>query len=404
PPSQDPWFQPPADWQSKAPGTVLKVRKSPYTNITIRNCIDTFQVQYRTSDTHNNASWGHATQFIPASHANCTASRPETCAHGIVSYEIPYDSADPDATPSYLLQWGEPYGEMADLLANGWFVSVPDYEGPLSSYCAGVQSGHSTLDSVRAVLQVASEFGISNGTAKAALWGYSGGAMATGFAAELAASYAPDLHLAGVVEGGTVPNITSVGKLMNGKDTAGLLVAGIVGITSQHATARAYLLSRLKTTGEFNITGFLDATSMTGVQALLNYMYQDVYGYFLGGEQDFHDPRVTQMYESDAVMGRHGTPDMPLFIYKAIQDEMSAVNETDALVQGFCEKGANVLYHRNSIGGHNQELWQGRARAMDFLRMVLDGKSANETSSGALVEMPEKGCRIVNVTIAVNVT
>jgi hypothetical protein len=100
PPSADPWFQPPADWQLKTPGSVLKVRKSPYSNITIANCIDTFQVQYRTTDTHNNASWAVSTQFIPASHAKCNATHPELCAHGIVSYEIPYDSADPDATPS----------------------------------------------------------------------------------------------------------------------------------------------------------------------------------------------------------------------------------------------------------------------------------------------------------------
>ncbi|CZR51588.1 related to lipase 1 [Phialocephala subalpina] len=401
PPSADPWFQPPADWQLKTPGSVLKVRKSPYSNITIANCIDTFQVQYRTTDTHNNASWAVSTQFIPASHAKCNATHPELCAHGIVSYEIPYDSADPDATPGYLLQWGEPYGEMSDLLARGWFVSVPDYEGPLSSYCAGVQAGHATLDSVRAVLQVAGDFGLRTADARAALWGYSGGAMATEFAAELAGSYTPDLKLAGVVEGGTAPNITTVGKLMNGKDTAGLLVAGLVGITSQHTEARQYILSRLKNSGPYNITGFLNATNMSGVQALVNYMYQDVYKYFLGGESDLDSKILTDMYNQDAVMGYHGTPNMPMFIYKAISDEMSAVNETDALVDSFCKQGANILYHRNSIGGHNQELWQGRHRALDFLAEVLDGTNGTNVTSG--IEIPQKGCLVKNVTVAVTV-
>ncbi|KAE8450284.1 hypothetical protein EG329_006712 [Mollisiaceae sp. DMI_Dod_QoI] len=398
PPSVDPWFQPPADWQLKTPGTVLKVRKSPYKNITIDHCIDTFQIQYRTTDSQHNASWAVSTQFIPASHAGCNASHPESCAHGIVSYEIPYDSADPDATPSYLLQWGEPYGEMSDLLNRGWFVTVPDYEGPLSSYCSGVQAGHATLDSIRALLQVAGDFGLRTDTARAALWGYSGGSMATEFAAELASSYAPDLQLAAVVEGGTAPNISTVGKLMNKKDTVGLLIAGLVGITSQHSDARQYLLSRLKDSGPYNATGFLNATSMSGVQSLINYEYQDVYQYFVGGESDLDSKIFIDMYNSDAVMGLHGTPNMPMFIYKAIGDEMSAANETDKLVDSFCHQGANILYHRNMIGGHNQELWQGRHRALDYLSWALDGKNV----SG--MEIPSKGCVIKNVTEAVNVT
>ncbi|KAF8853123.1 hypothetical protein BDZ45DRAFT_707099 [Acephala macrosclerotiorum] len=269
---------PPTDWQLKTPGSVLKVRK-PHNNITIRNAIDTFQVQYRTIDTHSNVSWAVSTQFIPALQARCNATHVGFCAHGIVSYEIPYDSADPDATPSYLLQWGEPYGEMSDLLARGWFVSVPNYEGPLPSYCARVQSGHATLDS----------------------------------------------HC--VVEGGTVPNITTIEKLMNGKDTAGLLVAGLVGITSQHTEARQYILSRLKDSSPYNVTGFLNATTMSGVQALINYIYQDAYSYFLRVESDLD------------ILGFHGTPNMPMFIYKAIADEMSAVNETDALADNFFAQG-----------------------------------------------------------------
>lgn len=228
--------------------------------------------------------------------------------------------------------------------------------------------------------------------------------MATEFAAELAGSYAPDLKLAGIVEGGTVPNITSVGKLMNKKDTAGLLVGGLVGITSQHEAARQYLISRLKKEGEYNATGFLSVANMTAVQALLNYEYQDVYAYFIGGEDDMANQVLLDMYNSDAVMGHHGIPNMPMFVYKAANDEMSAVNETDAMIANFCQHGANILYHRNLLGGHNQELWGGRPRALDFMSVVIDGKNKTDSGMETEIALMGKGCRVQDVTVAVNVT
>ncbi|KUJ07244.1 LIP-domain-containing protein, partial [Mollisia scopiformis] len=389
-PTQDPWFSPPTGWESTAPGTAMKVRYSPYRNISIGDCADTFQVLFRTSDTNNNASWGVTTVFIPASHTECSSTQPQNCSRGLVTYEVPYDSADPDATPSYLLQYGEPYGEIYELLKRGWFVNTPDYEGPLSSYCAGVQSGHATLDSIRAVLQVSQEFGLNASTARAAIWGYSGGALASEFAAELAGVYAPDLKLAGVVQGGTIPNVTSAGNKMTSKDTAGLAIAGIIGITSQQPAARKYLDSVLRNTGSFNSTQFYTATTMSGSQVLVAFENQNISDYFYNGTEALAAPVLVDVYNDDAVMGHHGVPNMPMFIYKAIHDEMSAAAETDLLVDSFCQQGANILYHRNRVGGHNEELWQGRGRALAYLSAVVDGTDE--------IDYPKTGCSIQNVT------
>lgn len=42
------------------------------------------------------------------------------------------------------------------------------------------------------------------------MWGYSGGSIASTFAAELQASYAPELDFAGAALGGIVPDLTEV--------------------------------------------------------------------------------------------------------------------------------------------------------------------------------------------------
>jgi hypothetical protein len=69
-------------------------------------------------------------------------------------------------------------------------VNVPDYEGPLASFTAGLMSGYATLDSVRAALNCGEILGLSP-KARYAMYGFSGGALA----AEWAAEFNRNMHL-----------------------------------------------------------------------------------------------------------------------------------------------------------------------------------------------------------------
>ncbi|KAK3940259.1 secretory lipase-domain-containing protein [Diplogelasinospora grovesii] len=393
PPSLDPWYRAPddMDWEDSDPGTVLKIRHAPRLNQTVGNALTAYHVLYRSTDSEYNPSWDVTTLFIPLWQYRCSASAPALCAHALLSYQIPYDTCNVDASPSFGLHVGEPYGEISDALSLGWFVAVPDYEGPLASYAAGVQAGHATLDGVRAVLRVAGLFGLRTHVTKVALWGYSGGALASEWAAELSVQYAPKLNVAGIALGGLTPNVTSVTDFINGRECAGLIPAGLLGIASQHPAAMNWMLSRLKPTGPYNAATFLSVRHLTAAQSIALFRYQNMYNYFVGGWWDIHVPRVMRlMYDVDGYMGYHGVPRMPVFVYKAIHDELSRVEDTDALVNRFCGVGANILYHRNTAGGHNQELVNGRQRAFTWLASILDG--SYDTIYSAM------GCTIVNVT------
>ncbi|KAK4462642.1 lipase 2 [Cladorrhinum samala] len=406
PPSLDPWYSPPPDWQVAVPGTPLSIRSPAYPTINIRNCRDTLQILYRSSDTHGNPSWSVTTVFIPTSHSPACGTSAQTtnttCSHGIVSYLVPSDSVSPDAAPSYLLQSREPYGEMRDLLARGYIVAVPDYEGPTASYCAGAQAGHATLDGIRAVLASTDRIGVPLEKARHAIWGYSGGAFAAGFALELMGAYAPELRtkVVGGAIGGPSPNLTTVAQAMNSKDTAGLVIASLVGVTSQWPEAGEFLRSRLKKEGPRNATEFMKIEKMAGVEALMAFPRQNVYDYFENGEQDVWHPTIQAVIDRDAVMGTVGAPptEVPVFVYKAVDDEMSAVGETDDLVAKYCSRGSTVLYHRNKLGGHNDELWSGRLRTMDFLAHVLDDKRSSNMT------VPEAGkCLTQDVAVPLDV-
>ena len=392
-PSQDQWYRSPDGWENTTAGTVLKVRQHAYPTrpFAIQNVGDTFQVQFRSLDSHKNPFWGVTTVFIPVN-SRCqpgNATSPTNCTQPILSYQLPYDTSCLDASPSFGLQWGEPYGEIAAALGRGWWVSVPDYEGPLASYGANIVAGYITVDSMRAVMNVTSDiYNIQD--SRIAMWGYSNGASATEAAAEFAPAHAPDLKIEGAVFGGLSTNVAAAGPLLTQTQVAGLLVQGLIGVTSQYPEQRKYLVSRLNPSGPYNATEFFWASYMSGWQSLLYYCYVDIFSYFIGGQADLDHPDIVAMFTREGTLGGFGLPNTKIFVYHAVEDNMTPINDTDILVKYYCDQGANVLFHRNLWGGHNDELRNGRQRALDFVGDVLDGTN--------VLNAPVKGCETVNLT------
>jgi len=402
-PSWDEWYRAPSGWEATTPGTVLRIRRNAYQvrPFPFANVAQVFQVLFRSTDSQKNPSWGVTTVFIPVSkggapYANSSSSSSSLSGGSnktqpILSYQLPYDTACLDASPSFGLQFGEPYGEIAVALARGWWVSVPDYEGPLASYGANIVAGYTTLDSARAVVAAAhSEFNLTK--TRIALWGYSNGASATEAAVEFAGAggYADGFEIAGAAIGGLAPNVGGSGPLLSHTQVAGLLVQGLIGVTSQYPKQRAYLISRLYPSGPYNATEFFWGSLMSGWQSLLYYAYVDIFAYFIGGKADLDVPEMVDMFVREGTLGVWGTPKTKLFIYHAVEDDMTPVGDTDKLVEHHCAQGANILYHRNHWGGHNDELANGRQRAFNFLGDVLDGTNT--------LAAPQTGCLTVNLT------
>ncbi|PYI09730.1 lipase [Aspergillus sclerotiicarbonarius CBS 121057] len=383
PPSQDPWYSAPEGFEHAEPGAILRVRSAPG-NLTaiVGNASAAYNILYRTTDSQYKPSWAVTTLLLPS-----TAAAAAVNESALLSYQIAYDSFDINASPSYAL-YSSPPADIAIALNRGWFVNVPDYEGPLASFTAGVQSGHATLDSVRSVL--ASGFGL-NEDARYALWGYSGGSIASEWAAELQVQYAPELNISGIAIGGVIPNVTNVMDTVSSTLSAGLIPPATLGLSSQHPDTYNFLVSQLKTTGPYNRTGFLAAKDMTLAEAEVYYAEQDIFNYFVNGSATFQAPIVQKTLSQDGYMGYHGFPQMPVFAYKAIHDEVSPIQDTDRLVKRYCGVGVNILYERNTVGGHSAEQVNGDARAWAWLASILDGTYAQSYKT--------LGCTIRNVSL-----
>ena len=204
-PDDDPFYSYTGDAPlgSFAPGTVLKRRVVTHHYVGLPLPLKVTQLLYRTTGTAGEPTATVATVVPPVFKVF-----PEP---RLVSYQYEYDALGQQCTPSYFfsggfnLSGGATAGEQSALLGyilSGYTVVVPDYEGPERHFAAGRESGMNTLDGIRAALNDKS-YGL-DATTKAAMVGYSGGSIATEWAAELAPSYAPDVNrrLVGAAAGG----------------------------------------------------------------------------------------------------------------------------------------------------------------------------------------------------------
>lgn len=375
PPSLDPFYAAPPRFEKHLPGEILRIRTAP-ANLsgTIPNCSAAYHVVYRTTDARYRPSWAITTLLLPPSY-NPSSTGPVP----LLSYQIAYNSPYIDASPSYdYSTLIAPDGPVALALGRGWLVSVPDFEGPTASFGAGVQAGHATIDNVRAVLSLSQAPGKKKigPITKYAIYGYSGGCIATEFAAELAVQYAPEMDFAGAVCGGVVPDVGAPeGGLssINESPYAGDFPAFLVGSLNQFPEAYQFLLDSLKETGPFNKTGFLAVKEMRIVEAFAYFAGQDIWQYFVQGAEVVNAPIVKKTLQRNSVMGYHGVPPMPMMMYQAIGDKFSPIEMTDALVERYCGIGAVIELQKNKLGGHISEISNGTPRALEWLVKVLEG-------------------------------
>ena len=139
PPSKDPWYTAPAHFESAAPGTVLRIRQAPGNLSSIpTNCSAVYNILYRTTDARFHPSWAVTTLFISSSHPKNSSTS------SLLSLQYAWDSASLDGSSYYLLynmpsgvSLTNPGANITDIsyaLDKGWYVVVPDYEGPSASF------------------------------------------------------------------------------------------------------------------------------------------------------------------------------------------------------------------------------------------------------------------------------
>ncbi len=348
-PADDPFYLPPAGYQHAVPGTVLRSRDVELAFLgLIPQSITATQLLYRTTDMNGNPEATVTTVIVPAE-----VAPGQTCP--LLSYQCAIDAMTSRCFPSYALRRrAKALGSLAQLellliaaaVAEGWAVSVPDHEGLQGLWGAPYEPGYRVLDGIRAALS--SERIALSPSAPIGLWGYSGGGLASAWAAEMSGEYAPELDIVGAVLGSPVGDLGHTFRRLNGSLLSGLpamVVAALVHtypdldkVIKEHADdeGRA-VLERLE--------------QMTTVGAVVRMAGKDLGDYLDEPLEDIlSTPEVTYVFENIKLGAAVPVP--PVLIVQAVHDYLIDVNDIDALADAYSAGGASVTYHRDNFNEH----------------------------------------------------
>ncbi|MBJ7332514.1 MAG: triacylglycerol lipase, partial [Solirubrobacteraceae bacterium] len=290
-----------------------------------------------------------------------------------VSYQSAYDSLSPNDQPSHTIAGGpftlnsaistlESVAVPAFLLA-GYGVAIPDTEGQLAAFAAGPEYGYNTLDGLRAAFNA--KYTRLTDATKVVLFGYSGGAIGTEWAAELAPKYAPDVNkrLIGAAMGGVLVKPSTNLHYVNGSPLwGGVMPMAIVGV------ARSFQLDLMPYLSDYGKRVFADLQNEGIVSGLAR--YSGVTWAKLT-KPEYRVPESVPAYVNAAnkvIMGSYGTPTIPLFIGQGAKGELEGTKgnrpgigkgdgvmvagDVRSLARKFCSQGVQVKYRQYGQGSH----------------------------------------------------
>ena len=348
-PSKDPFYDPPAGFRHATPGTVLRSRDVQLGFLgLIPQKIRATQLLYRTTDRNGRPEATVTTVLVPARHSH---SQPRH----VVSYQCAIDAVSSRCFPSYALrrrakavgslaQWE--YLLMAAALAEGWVVSVPDHEGRDGMWGTPQEPGHRVLDGLRATLSF-DRFGLA-ADSKVGLWGYSGGGLASAWAAEMYAEYAPELNIVGAVLGSPVGNLGNTFLRLNGTRYAGLPALVISALAKTYPGLGRVVDEHATPDGRATLQRLERMTTLQAVVRMFKADMDDLVHPPL--EQVLGMPEVQEVFE--AIRLGRTAPTPPLLIVQAVHDSIINVEDIDELAQLYTDGGSQVTYHRDKFSEH----------------------------------------------------
>ncbi|KAH8928844.1 esterase [Atractiella rhizophila] len=396
PPSLDPFYHPPTGFEDAALGTIFKSRS---VNVAILGLlpqnVKAWQLLYRT-ESHNGTAMATVT----------TVFKPKTsdAKPNLVAYNTAEDSSGSICAPSYAFQLGSlqvssivsfEFLLLEGFLNQGWTVVSSDYEGPNSAFSAGRLSGKGVLDGIRAALNFA-ELGLAADT-KVGISGYSGGAIASGWAGALQPTYAPELNVVGISQGGTPANLAGTLDYLDGGLFAGFGVGGISGLTNSYQSINDLLNDIATPLGKAAIQF---SNNNCAVANLLAFAFQTVQSpiWTTAGSNLLSLPEVKAVTTENTLgLVRDETPQAPTYVYHALYDEIIPIADVETMVTSYCANGApSLLYERNvGLAEHASLIVLGAPKVQNFFIdrfndvPFVSGCQIRNTTTSAILSDPQ---------------
>ncbi len=219
---------------SGAPGSLIACRSVALPHVPGNIPMRAYQVQYVSRNARDQPVAVSGTVAVPTAAWTGGGARPVVAFHPGTLGLGPQCAFSKQLAGAYQDMYeGE---QIAALLRAGYAVAATDGQGYLNGqvhpYVVGKPAGRALLDIARTSFQVPGE-GLSS-SAKVGIWGYSEGGFSSMWAAQLAASYAPELQVAAAAGGGIPGDLKLVASQLNGGLFAGFMMDAVLGISASY--------------------------------------------------------------------------------------------------------------------------------------------------------------------------
>lgn len=374
-PMQDPFYEAPPNLDKFKNGQVYDKREV-FDNVLVEAIwAKVEQIAYKTTDTQGNPSHSVATVFTPQK----VASEPR-----LFSYQFFEDAANLDCSPSYTFATeyiNAPDTMIAVLegLLKGWYVVIPDQEGPRSGFIAGHEQGRAGLDAIQAAINYKN---LEQDT-PVAMMGYSGGASATVWMASIQESYAPQLNVVGAAHGGTPVDLTSMVKYIDHTDD----IFSAYIIPALAALLNCYPDNAKEVWPHFSkdIQNAINTARQPGmcvIEDVAEFMHQD-WQNFIDVDIFTFKPFLEILQNESLLSNVSATPvpvpKFPRYLWHGMSDEVVPFAPVKQYVYEQCQNGANIAFVPWEHDEHGTTEILGLPDALKFIIQAMEGKTPQVT-------------------------
>ncbi len=258
----------------------------------------------------------------------------------VVSYAHPTNGMANGCAPS--LDPSNDVPAINDMLDSGWEVTATDYQGEGNQHLAPTSRGlqphgvniaeaHNIIDIVRAASDVPGADPSSNYV----VWGHSQGGGASVFSLELAASYAPDLHLLGAVA--SAPSVDLADGFF-GAPTDGASAFTLMYVAGYHAAyGNKVPLSLLTATGRRLYSQLGGQCYDQTATAVGQYRVDQVF------TTTTVPPNFLAALNANDPLRLVTRSASPLLVVQGLDDTTDPPNETQTMTNHLCDLGQDVV-------------------------------------------------------------
>ena len=236
-------------------------------------------------------------------------------------------------------KWAPVMEGLDEFVSAGYVIAATDYQGLGTKgphpYLVGASEAMNELDNVRA----ARNFAPADASADFAVWGHSQGGHASLFTGQLAASYAPELHLVGVAAGAPVPDLVDLFKV-NLTTTIGKVLISMA-LQSWARVYDAASLDQIVTPAARPIVAKVAKTCLYSQTAILGAVPSTL---VLGLTFVSNPPWDTEPWRSITKLNNPGGSafDVPVLITQGTADPIVDPGVTEKFVAKLCAAGETV--------------------------------------------------------------